>query len=140
MAKFRLERIIEIKNKLLDDKKNDLEAMKGELTSVENSIDALNSEINDNYEGMSGRSMGGSDFSVWKDYIYSLGAKKDDLMEEKNKIIDRIDHMKAELYEMAKELKMFEKLKSKAFQVEKKHLDRKEQKILDEIALRIEEK
>jgi flagellar protein FliJ len=138
MAKFRLDRIIEIKNKLLEDKKNELEVMKSELALTENNIDAFSSEINDNYESMSNRSMEGSDFSVLKDYIYSLEAKKDDLIEEKKKIIDRIDGMKAELVELNKEIKMFEKLKSKAFQVEKKQLNRKEQKILDEIALRIE--
>jgi flagellar export protein FliJ len=140
MAKFRLGRIIEIKSKLMDDKKNELEAAKAELYRVETDIGTLRSEVNDNYENMSGRFMEGSDFSVLMDYIYSLEVKRDGLMEEKNRIIERIDGMKAELFELAKEIKMFDKLKSKAFQVEKKQSNRKEQKILDEIALRTEER
>ncbi len=139
MAKFRLNRVIEIKNKFIDEKKNELELAKAELDRVESDIDAKRSEINENYESISGHSMDGNDFSVLKDYIFSLEMKKDLLIQEKEGIIERIGQLKSELVELTKEIKMFEKLKSKALNVEKKQLNRKEQKMLDEIALRIEE-
>ncbi|MBA4416643.1 MAG: hypothetical protein C0392_01840 [Syntrophus sp. (in: bacteria)] len=136
MPKFRLERIIEIKNKLMDDKKNEFEGAKAEMSAIDGAIRSLEMDINNNYENMAVNSMAGSDFTVLKDYLYSLEVKKANLLEEREEIIMKIEKIKAELFELAKEIKMFEKLKSKAYQAEKKFLNRKEQKILDEIALR----
>jgi flagellar export protein FliJ len=140
MPKFRLGRIIEIKNKLMDDKKNELEGAKDEMYAIDAGIRSLETDINNNYENMAVNSMVGSDFSVLKDYLYSLEVKKAGLLEEREGIIMKIEKIKAELFELAKEIKMFEKLESKAYQAEKKLLNRKEQKILDEIALRSKER
>ena len=124
----------------MDDKKNELEGAKTEMYEIDEAIKSIGDDINNNYENMAVNSMVGSDFSVLKDYLYSLEVKKAGLLEEREGIIDKIGKIKAELVELAKELKMFETLRSKAYQTEKKLLNRKEQKILDEIALRSKER
>lgn len=138
MTRFRLERIIEIKNKIMDDKKKDLERTMSALDDVNGLISSLESEIIENHRLMTSP-MVGSDFSVLRDFLFSLDRKKEEQMEERDRIEGLLGTIKAELFELAKELKMLDMLKSKAYQEEKKLLNRKEQKIMDAIALRAEE-
>jgi flagellar export protein FliJ len=135
MHKFRLERVIEIKNKLMDDKKNELELTNSALYRVNDALGSLDIEIKKNYETMAAP-MGGSDFSVLKDFLYSLDTKKDGLMSERDQINQKIITLKGQLVELAKEIKMLDTLKAKAWEREKKLLTKKEQKNLDDMALR----
>ena len=139
MAKFRLERIIEIKNKIMDDKKKDLERALSALENVNDLIDSLETEIGENHRTMTVSPMTGTDFSVLRDFLFSLEQKKERLVEERHHMNETLETIKAELFELAKEMKMLEPLRSKAYREEKKSLNRKEQKIMDAIALRSEE-
>lgn len=135
MAKFRLERVIEVKNKLMDDKKNELEITNAALYRVTEAISDLEGEIRRNYEAMAAP-MAGSDFSVLKDFLYSLDIRKEDFLKQKEEINVKIRLIKEELIVLAKEIKMLDTLKAKALQREKKLLNKKEQKALDDMALR----
>jgi flagellar export protein FliJ len=135
VAGFRLARVIEIKNKLMDDKKNELELANSALYKVNDALRSLEIEIRTNYEAMAAP-MGGSDFSVLKDFLFSLDARKDGLIREGKEIDRKIASIKSQLVEMAREIKMLDSLKAKALEREKKLLGKKEQKSLDDMALR----
>ncbi|HEY3277591.1 MAG TPA: flagellar FliJ family protein [Syntrophorhabdaceae bacterium] len=139
MAKFRLERVIEIKNKVMDDKRNDLERARAALYKTHQAVTRLEEEIGRNYLIMESP-MGGSDFSVLKDFLFSLDAKKEHLLDEARKITAQIASITTELVELAKEVKMLDSLKAKAMEREKKMGNKKEQKALDDMALRILER
>jgi flagellar protein FliJ len=134
-TKFRLERVIEIKNKLMDDKKNELEFTQSALYRANEAIAAVEDEIRSNYEIMASP-MAGTDFSVLKDFLYSLDIKKEGLIGEREKITKNLAVIRAQLVELAKEVKMLDSLKAKAMEREKKLLNKKEQKSLDDMALR----
>jgi len=140
MTKFRLNRIIEIKEKLIEDKERELEGTISALNEIVLTIDAVESDIAQNYNKLTIPSLSGCDFSVLRDYLSYLGEKKHFLFDEKADVQKRIDQARANLVELMKELKMLETLKSKAFKAMKKTENRKEQKSLDAMALRIEER
>ena len=83
---------------------------------------------------------GDLDFSVLKDYLSYLENKRQCLLDEKTITQTKIDHLRTDLVELLKELKMLETLQSKTFKAMKKSANRKEQKNLDAMALRIEER
>ncbi len=136
MPKFRLDRIIEIKNKVMDDKKADLERTLAALERVRQAIASVESALRDGYETMGSSAMGGSDFSVLRDFLFSLDAKKTDLNNEKENIATRLVELRAEMVELARDIKMLDTLKAKAMEREKKLLNRKDQKNMDDMALR----
>lgn len=135
MAKFRLERVIEIKNRLMDDKKRDLERELSALAQTNEAIESVGDEIKANYETMAAP-MGGGDFSVLRDFLFHLEIRRDDLLKQRDRITEKLAVIRAELVELSKEMKMLETLKAKALERERKLLNRREQKALDEMALR----
>jgi len=66
-----------------------------------------------------------------------LEAKKKRLIEERKAVGEKIDTMRSELGEILKEIKILESLKSKALQAMRTAYNKKEQKKLDELALRV---
>jgi flagellar export protein FliJ len=140
MLKDRLERIIEIKEKLMDDKEREIDEEKGKLDSVYRAIEAVDADIEKNYERMTGASMKGNDFSVITDYLEYLENMKCSLIGKRESIEEKIIVLKEELVDLMKEMKMLGTLRDKILATLKKSLNRREQKLLDDIALRIEEK
>jgi flagellar export protein FliJ len=140
MLKDRLERIIEIKEKLMDDKEREIDEEKGKLDSVCRAIEAVDADIEKNYERMTGASMKGNDFSVITDYLEYLENMKCSLIGKRESIEEKIIVLKEELVDLMKEMKMLGILRDKILATLKKSLNRREQKLLDDIALRIEEK
>jgi flagellar export protein FliJ len=140
MLKDRLERIIEIKEKLMDDKEREIDEEKGKLDSVYHAIEAVDADIEKNYERMTGASMKGNDFSVITDYLEYLENMKCSLIGKRESIEEKITVLKEELVDLMKEMKMLGTLRDKILATLKKSLNRREQKLLDDIALRIEEK
>jgi flagellar export protein FliJ len=140
MLKDRLERIIEIKEKLMDDKERGIDEEKGKLDSVCREIEAVDADIEKNYERMTGASMKGNDFSVITDYLEYLENMKCSLIGKRESIEEKIMVLKEELVDLMKEMKMLGTLRDKILATLKKSLNRREQKLLDDIALRIEEK
>jgi flagellar export protein FliJ len=140
MLKDRLERIIEIKEKLMDDKEREIDEEKGKLDSVCREIEGVDADIEKNYERMTGASMKGNDFSVITDYLEYLENMKCSLIGKRESIEEKIMVLKEELVDLMKEMKMLGTLRDKILATLKKSLNRREQKLLDDIALRIEEK
>lgn len=140
MTRFRLNRIIEVKEKLIEDKERELEGSIGNLNAIALEIEETEKDIVRAHEELLGPLLSGSDFSVLKDYRSYLEERRLRLSVEKSKIEETIELIRAELVELLKDLKMLETLKSKAFKAMKKSENRKEQKSLDAMALRIEER
>ena len=140
MLKDRLDRIIEIKEKIMDDKEREIEEEKSKLETVNRAIEAVDIDIEKNYERMTGKSMQGNDFSVITDYREYLENMKCSLIGERETVQDKIAILKEELIELMKEMKMLGTLRDKILATLKKSLNRREQKLLDDIALRIEGK
>ena len=140
MTKFRLSRIIEVKEKLIEDKERELEETISAMNDIIQGIDVTEKEIEKNYNKLTFPSLSGGDFSVLKDYLTYLENRMMCLLDEQANTQQRIDHLRANLVELLKEQKMLETLQSKALKVLKKNENRKVQKNLDAMALRIEER
>ncbi|MBP1746622.1 MAG: hypothetical protein H6Q54_1237 [Deltaproteobacteria bacterium] len=140
MTKFRLSRIIEVKEKLIEDKERELEETISAMNDIIQDIDITEKDIEKSYNKLTFPSLSGGDFSVLKDYLTYLENRKTCLLDEQANTQQRIDHLRANLVELLKEQKMLETLQSKALKVLKKNENRKIQKNLDAMALRIEER
>jgi flagellar export protein FliJ len=140
VLKDRLERIIEIKEKIMDDKEREIEEEKNKLDSTNQAIKTIDTDIDVNYERMTATSMQGNDFSVITGYIEHLDNVKSSLIEESELLQRKIVLLKEELIDLMKEIKMLGTLKDKISAALKKSLNRREQKLLDDIALRVDEK
>lgn len=139
MTKFRLNRIIEIKEKLIEDKERELEGAISALNDIFAGIDSIEKDTEDSYRRLTVPELSGGDFSVIKDYLSFLENRRICLVDEKAHTETKIDHLRADLVELLKELKMLETLQSKSFKAMKKTANRREQKNLDAMALRLSE-
>jgi flagellar export protein FliJ len=140
MSKLRIERIIEVKEKLMDDKKKAMEAVIADIDKATSDINDTDGDIELNYNKITGTLMNGNDIFVLKEYIIFLENKKLEMINHREKLKVEADVLKAELIEMMKEIKMLEILKSKELKTIKKSQNRREQKMLDELASRDENK
>lgn len=138
MNTFRLHRIMEVKRKVIEEKEGELHGAAQELAALDLTIEGLSKDIEESYTGFAAPSLSGQDFSVLKDYLAYLERKRLDLFEEREGLLERMDAVKAELVELFKELKMLETLESKMVKAMKKSENRREQKSLDEMALRLD--
>jgi flagellar export protein FliJ len=139
MTKFRLSRIIEVKEKLIEDKERELEGAISILNDVIASIQSIEKDTENSYGTLTIPSLSGGDFSVIKDYLSYLENRRACLLDEKASTESKIDHLRVDLVELMKEMKMLETLQSKTFKAMKKSANRKEQKNLDAMALRLSE-
>ena len=140
MDRKRIDRIIEIKEKLRKDKEREVEEAAVKMAAICAEINAVDGLIDDNYAKLSARSISGNDFAVIKDYLDYLDVQKSCLIGEKASMQETIDLLQQELYEYARELKMLTKLQEKIKQAFRKSENRREQKLLDEMALRLDDK
>ncbi len=136
MSSFRYERLMEVKEKLLELKQRELDMAMVALGDIISRIAAVGQKVARAYNDMTGRCLTGKELTVLVGYIALLDTQKATLNEEKSRMEERVNTMRSELYDLEIELKMFEKLKSKALQTIKKARNRKERKLMDEIALR----
>jgi flagellar export protein FliJ len=140
MSEYRYGRLMEVKEKLLEHKERELDAALAALSATIVQIDEAKQEAGRTYDDMTARCLTGNELSVLVGYLASLDAKRADLNDKKSTIECRISVVRTELYELEVELKMLEKLKSKTLRMIRKARNRKEQKLMDEIALRAEGK
>jgi len=140
MDRKRIDRIIEIKEKLRKDKEREVEEASVKMNAICAGIKAVDGQIDENYEKLSARSISGNDFAVIRDYLDYLDVSKSSLLCEKASMQETIDLLQQELYEYARELKMLTKLQEKINRAFKKSENRREQKLLDELALRLDDK
>ena len=137
MSKFRLDRVKEVKEKLLDDKRAEMESCLAEIDRISHNIDMIDNNINSNYEHMSITTLNGNDYYIMKEYIIHLEGKKHELIGHREDLKAAADSLRSQLLELLKEIKMLEILKSKTLKSIKRSENRREQKILDELALRL---
>ncbi|HNT43729.1 MAG TPA: flagellar FliJ family protein [Syntrophorhabdaceae bacterium] len=140
MDRKRIDRIIEIKEKLKKDKEREVEETTAKMAAIRAEINAVDGQIDDNYAKLSARSISGNDFAVIKDYLDYLDVQKSSLLGERASMQETLDLLQHELYEYARELKMLGKLQDKIVRAFKKTENRREQKLLDEMALRLDDK
>jgi flagellar export protein FliJ len=136
MSLFRLERIIEIKEKLKEEKQREIDDAITAMNMIAHNIQSLEATIEQNYETLTSKCLTGNEFTVLKDYLVYLDLKRMELIISRQKATERVNHLRLEYTELAKEIKMLETLRSKAVKDLKKHENRKERKIFDDIALR----
>ncbi len=140
MDRKRIDRIVEIKDKLKKDKEREIEEAGVKMAALCEEILSVEKEITRNYEKIGAAALSGNDFAVIKDYLEYLDVSKASLVCEKGSIQETIDLLRQEFYELAREMKMLGKLQDKIARAFKKTENRREQKLLDELALRIEGK
>ena len=137
MPKFRLDRVKEVKEKLLDDKRAEMENCLTEIDKITTDISMMDYNINVNYESITVTTLNGNDYYVLKEHIIHLEGKKCELIGQRQNLRSAADSLRSQLVELLKEIKMLEILKSKALRTIKKSENKREQKILDELALRL---
>ncbi len=140
MAKLRIERVLEVKERFLDDKKKEMESITAALEQIIDEIYETDNVIEENYNKIISTSMNGNEMFMIKEYITYLENKKHDMFLKKEDLKLKINNIRNELVEMMKEIKMLEILKSKELQLLKKSQNRRVQKMLDEMASRVEDK
>jgi flagellar export protein FliJ len=131
---------MEIKEKLREHKQGELESANAALETLTTGIRAMEEEIVDRYNGMVSRCITGEEFSLLIGHLAHLDGKKAVMRKEKENTDRRISGLRRELLGLTMEVKMFEKLKVKALQAAKVASARKEQKMMDDLALRAEGK
>ncbi|HOV91242.1 MAG TPA: flagellar export protein FliJ [Syntrophorhabdaceae bacterium] len=137
MAKFRFHKLIEIKESMLDDKKKDLKKTIDLYESISIEIIDTEDSIRKNFNRISEPDIDSNDIFVLREHIIWLETKKQKLLEEREVILKKIEALRSELEEIWKEIKMLDTLKNKTLQAMRKAENKKEQKKLDELALRI---
>lgn len=136
MSEFRYQRLLDIKEKLLEHKQAELEVAIGSVQAVVEQIHGLEREAAETYLPLTTRCLTGNEFSGLVDYLAYLDARKAGLKEEKKAREERVSFLRAELLALEIEIKILEKLRTKAFRKAKKAQDKREQKLMDELALR----
>jgi flagellar export protein FliJ len=138
MHSERLQRIIELKERLMEEKERVLEQNNKKLQIVLNNISYLSGEIENNYKQLCSKCLDGNEFTVIRNYIEHLDRRKSTALGQKEQIEKKIVTIRAELVEMLREIKTLNSLKEKLLTNAKKAQNKRHQKLLDEIALRVE--
>jgi flagellar export protein FliJ len=138
MHSDRLQRIIQLKERLLEEKEQILDQYKREIDLINNNIRELYSDIEVNYSKLYTNPIDGKDFVLLKDYLEYLGRVKAEALTRKDLVEKKIANVRSELLSMLKEIKMFDTLKDKILSSATGAQNKKHQKLLDNIALRLE--
>jgi flagellar export protein FliJ len=136
MSEFRFQRLLDIKEKLLEHKQAELEIALASVASVVEQIRQAEEEIAETYAPLTTRCLTGQEFSGLVDYLSYLDSKKVRLREEKKEREERVTLLREELRALETERKVLEKLRFKALQAIRKAQNKKDQKLMDELALR----
>jgi len=135
MPARRIERIIKLKEKLMEEKQRQINEVLLAIDDIINNINIIETNINMNYEHITTTTICGGDLCLIKDNMIFLENKKGELLEEKEECNKRLSLLRMELVEQAREIKKLETLKSKILSAIKKAQNKKEQKFFDDIAL-----
>ena len=138
MSDFRYARLMEVKEKFLEEKQRELDVAITGLRAVMEEIDGVQRETSRTCNDMTARCLTGKELSVLVGYLAYLDTKKAGLCEERAEGEERLNAIRTALWDLEIELKMLEKLKTKTLRMVKKAQNKKEQKLMDELALRVE--
>jgi flagellar export protein FliJ len=134
----RLQRIIELKERLLEEKELLLDRHTRERDTILGNIESLDNQIEVNYSDLCTRCLDGSEFTSIKDYLEHLGIVKAKALVQKALMEKQIAAIRTQLYEMLKEIKVLDTLKEKSLSAARRADNKKHQKLLDEMALRLD--
>ncbi|MBP8626564.1 MAG: flagellar FliJ family protein [Syntrophorhabdaceae bacterium] len=140
MSKFRFDRLIEVKENLLNEKKKDLKKTTDLYEGISMEITITEDNIKRDFSRIAEPDTDSNDIYVLREHIIWLEARKSRLSEERRTTLEKIEILRVELGEILKEIKTLETLKNRALQVMRKEANKKEQKKLDELALRVNPK
>lgn len=140
MSEFRYDRLMEIKEKLLEQRQRDLETALMSQTAVIKEIDRVEGESARTYNDIATRRLTGKELSMLTGYLSYLDISKKQLYNEKRERERKVAALRNALLSLEMELKVFEKLKFRVLQRIKKARNRIEQKLMDDLALRTERK
>ena len=129
---------MEVKEKLLEHKQRELETACAVAAALGERIRVMEEEIVDCYARMTAGRMTGEEFSLLVGRVAYLGQKKATVIAEKQEADARVGAVRQALADLSMEIKMFEKLKARVFSAARKAANRKEQKVMDDLALRAE--
>ena len=138
MRSERLQRIIELKERLMEEKERLLDQHVRKRNAIHSNIEGLDDEINGNYSDLCTRCLDGNEFTSLMGYLEHLKRVKAEALTQKALLEEKIALVRAELYEMFKEIKTLDTLKKKTSSAAKRAENKKLQKLLDEIALRLD--
>ncbi len=138
MHNDRLQRIIELKEHLMEEKERELDEQSRERDRIITHIEMLNGEIESNFSDLCSRCLEGSEFVSIRDYLEHLGRAKTDALNRKTAVEKQMAIIRQALVEMLKEIKVLDGLQQKRISAARRAENKKHQKLLDEIALRIE--
>ena len=138
MRSERLQRIIELKERLMEEKERLLDQHAKKRNAIQSNIEGLDDEIDGNYSDLCTRCLDGNEFTSLIEYLEHLKGMKAEALAQKALLEQKIAVIRAELYEMFKEIKTLDALKKRTFSAAKRAENKKLQKLLDEIALRLE--
>ena len=122
----------------MEEKELVLDQHNKKLNIICNNIKLLYNEIEVNYSELCTRCLDGNEFALLKDYLEHLGRLKTEALAQKEVIEKKIAEIRAELVEMLREIKILDTLKEKTLSTARRAQNKKHQKLLDEIALRLE--
>jgi flagellar export protein FliJ len=138
MSNFRYSRLIEVKEILLDQKQQALEATLSEIGGLTAELREVELQIGATYDQMGARCLYGKELSTMIDHVGFLDRKKALLMSDRAKARSHAETLRKELMDLEIDLKMFEKLETKLIKTANKIQSKKDQKLMDELALRVE--
>lgn len=140
MKRFRFAKIKEVKERLLEEKEREVKDVLSSIEEVKSTITITEKTITDNYNRLSEKAIEGNDFNTIKEYITALEGRKDCLLKDLSSLIKKADVLKSELTEMLKGIKMLETMQERELKVFQKATNKRQQKAIDEIALRMDRK
>ncbi len=134
MFRFRFAKLIEIKEKLLENKREELKRAISASAALAQGIRAVEEETARRCEAMVDRCMAGETFSLLMGHLGYLDRRKAAMGEEKKSKDGRVEALRKELWGLAVELKMYERLKLKDWQAARMAERKKERKVMDGLA------
>jgi flagellar export protein FliJ len=138
MYDSRIARIIELKERLMEDRERELDRLLTLLTTIDNNIKLIEDDITLRYDQLCTKELTGNDFTCITDYVAFLKEEKERFLEQRARVEAGIAAIRAELTELLREIKILDKLRSKLAARQKKAANRRLQKLLDDMALRPE--
>lgn len=140
MKGFRFEKIKEVKERLLEEKERQIKDLLTNIEEIKSVVTITERMIHGNYNRLSEKVIEGSDFNTIKEYIRVLEERRDSLLKDLSSLVKRADILRNELVEMLKGIKMLETMKERELKAFQRIKDKRLQKAIDEIALRMDRK
>jgi len=130
--KFKLEPILKIKTKKVEESKNSLNIVVRSRYEKENEIETLN-EVKKDFISCPQITTKAADMQAVKDYVNNINFQIQKKENEKIKLLEIESHRRDRLNEAMKEEKVVVKLKEKKIEEYQKELNREESSFLDEV-------